>query len=131
MKTKRGIEYDLEVYSFDGKFVCLEVTCENGTTEIYHAVTRQEYDTYNETYNIDYLNLNFDEIERWVDATEISWAVSEVTKVCLMKGYSACNISTNNEGFKISLLQCDNDVIVTLIDLTSIEQVNDWLCMNK
>lgn len=139
-QTQRGIEYDLEIVSFHNgnKTTTFEVlaTVENGSKsfeiEEEHHGNPFTYDDVNEA------ELDLTEVEQWADATEISWAVSEIQKKCIMKSvdnkYYAYTVYTNDT-FTVSVMVFEKVVghignVVEAYNLKGLEQVNEFLNSN-
>lgn len=139
MKTKRNIGYDLEVISFDGKFAELLITCENGSTTVYQAVSSEDYDMHNETDDLDYIITDFTDIEKWVDATEIAFVSSEVAIICVMESTSEVYWSFDLmtlKGVKLSVykMKVDDGSITRDCEgahLYSLQEINEWILENK
>lgn len=140
MKTKRNIEYDLEIVSFHNgnKTTTFEVlaTVENGSEtfeiEVEHHGQPFTQDDVNEA------ELDLTEVEQWADATEISWAVSAIQYYCVMKSvdnkYYAYTVYTNDT-FTISVMVFEKVVVhignvVESYNLKGLEQVNEFLNNN-
>lgn len=140
-QTQRGIEYDLEIVSFHNgnKTSTFEVlaTVENCTKTF-----EIEVDNYGLPFtydDADEAELDLTEVEQWADSTEISWAVSEIQKKCIIKSvdnkYYAYTVYTNDT-FVITIMVFEKVVghignVVEAYNLKGLEQVNDWLVLNK
>lgn len=139
-QTQRGIEYDLEIVSFHNwnRTTTFEVlaTVENGSEVFYIDVDNQGYHFVFDDY--DEAALDFTEVEQWADATDISWAVGEIQKKCIMKSFDnkhyAYTVHTNDT-FVITIMVFEKFLgslsnVVETYHLTGLEQVNDFLSEN-
>lgn len=139
-QTQRGIEYDLDVVSFYNEprttSIYVLATVENGQEEfLFEIENHGEKMTADE---VDEVDIEMEEIEKWADATEIGWATSEIQKWCIDKTtedkYWSFSVYTNNN-FIISVfaMSKSNGCIGGVVEdhtMIGIEEVNDFLNCN-
>lgn len=139
-QTQRGIEYDLEVVSFRNNPRTTEIyvlaTVENGQEEfLFEFENHGEKPTADE---IDEVDIEMEEIDKWADATEIGWATSAIQKWCIDKTnedvYWSFSVYTN-DNFMISVfaMRKSNGCIGGVVEdhtMIGIEEVNDFLNQN-
>lgn len=132
-KTKLGFEYDLEVVSLSNysreSSLEVDVTTENGCKTFTLTVNNYGNELDDSDISDILSDADYTDVEKWVDSVELSYLVSEVVKLCVLKGKTfSFNLFNGYEAF----FKLDTGGVRFINrDNKKIKEIKEWISTNR